>query len=64
MGQHGGRRKHYALTAAQVRTAREPGRYFDGAGLFVLVEPSGAKRWKQRLTDRAVRGQADFRPQR
>ena len=36
-----------------MRTIDEPGRYFDGNGLFLLVERTGAKRWKQRL---AVRG--------
>ena len=46
----GGRRLHNALTAAKVRTVTKPGRYFDGQGLFLLVEPSGAKRWKQRIT--------------
>ena len=33
-----------------MRGAKQPGRYFDGQGLFLLVEPTGAKRWKQRLT--------------
>ena len=34
-----------ALTAVQVRAAREPGRYADGGGLYLIVDPSGAKRW-------------------
>ena len=51
----GGRRLHYALTAARVKTVREPGRYFDGGGLILLVEASGAKRWKQRLQVRGRR---------
>ena len=45
----GGRRLHHALTAKGVQTASAPGRYFDGHGLYMLVEPTGAKRWKQRL---------------
>ena len=45
----GGRRLHHALTAKGVQTASAPGRYFDGHGLYLLVEPTGAKRWKQRL---------------
>ena len=51
----GGRRLHHALTAKGVQTVSAPGRYFDGHGLYLLVEPTGAKRWKQRL---AVHGKA------
>lgn len=46
----GGRRLHNALSERTVRAAKAPGRYFDGQGLFLIVEPSGAKRWAQRLT--------------
>ena len=45
----GGRRLHHALTAKGVQAVSTPGRYFDGHGLYLLVEPTGAKRWKQRL---------------
>ena len=45
----GGRRLHHALTAKRMLTVSAPGRYFDGHGLYLLVEPTGAKRWKQRL---------------
>ena len=41
------------LTAAFVKGAREPGRYYDsphGSGLFLQVDASGARRWGQRLT--------------
>lgn len=38
------------LSAAKVRQATEAGKYFDGNGLFLRVEPSGSKRWVQRLT--------------
>ena len=38
------------LTAKHVREVVEPGRYYDGdAGLFLLVKPSGAKSYVQRL---------------
>lgn len=51
----GGKISH-ALTAARVEKIKEPGRYFDGRnGLFLLVERTGAKRWKQRLTVRRRR---------
>ena len=48
------RRKHgkhpdKALSAAFVRTATRPGRYCDGHGLNLLVLPSGARCWVQRL---------------
>ena len=46
----GGRRLHNALSERAVRAAKAPGRYFDGQGLFLIVEPTGAKRWAQRLT--------------
>ena len=58
----GGRRLHAALTAAKVRTVTEPGRYFDGQGLFLLVEPTGAKRWKQRLTVQGRRQELGLGP--
>lgn len=58
----GGRRLHAALTAAKVRTVTAPGRYFDGQGLFLLVEPSGAKRWKQRLTVQGRRQERGLGP--
>jgi hypothetical protein len=34
-----------ALTAVHVRNLRKPGRYCDGNGLYLVVDPSGAKRW-------------------
>src|SRR5687767_6016585 len=41
------RRRHpeKALTAIRVRTLSRPGRYADGNGLYLIVDPSGAKRW-------------------
>ncbi|MHA3977424.1 tyrosine-type recombinase/integrase [Halovulum sp. GXIMD14794] len=44
-----------ALSAAFVRTVTEPGKYFDGHGLFLRVEPSGSKRWVQRISIRGKR---------
>jgi hypothetical protein len=34
-----------ALTAVHVRNLRKPGKYCDGNGLYLVVDPSGAKRW-------------------
>jgi integrase len=34
-----------ALTAVQVRQIKTPGRHADGNGLYLVVEPTGAKRW-------------------
>ena len=38
------------LTALFVKNVYEPGKYGDGNGLYLIVSPSGAKRWEQRLT--------------
>ena len=38
------------LTALEVARLKIPGRYADGNNLYLLVEPSGAKRWVLRLT--------------
>ena len=34
-----------ALSAAKVRALNAPGRYADGNGLYLVCDPSGAKRW-------------------
>ena len=34
-----------ALIAVQVRQIEAAGRYADGNGLYVIVDPSGARRW-------------------
>ena len=46
--------KHTAnrLNAAFCRTAKQPGKYRDGRGLMLVVKPSGAKAWVQRLVIR------------
>jgi hypothetical protein len=42
------------LTAAFVKTA-PPGRHTDGGGLYLRVDPSGARRWILRITVRRRR---------
>lgn len=37
------------LSALQVRNLSTPGRYPDGNGLYLVVDPSGAKRWLLRI---------------
>lgn len=46
-----------ALTAAKVSTVKEPGKYHDGGGtgLFLRVDPNGARFWIQRITIRGKR---------
>ena len=34
-----------ALSSVRVRNTSKPGRYADGNGLYLIVDPSGAKRW-------------------
>ena len=43
-----------SLTAAAVKHAG-PGKHYDAHGLFLLVEPSGARRWVQRIVIRGRR---------
>lgn len=40
-----GRHPDRALSATKIRNFKEPGRYADGNGLYLIVDPSGAKRW-------------------
>ncbi len=44
-----GKHPEKRLSPAFVRKTTKPGRYYDGNGLFLKVDPSGAKRWGQRL---------------
>ncbi|BAQ46713.1 integrase [Methylobacterium aquaticum] len=44
-----GKHPDKALTAVQVRQLKQPGRYADGNGLYLVVDPTGAKRWLLRL---------------
>ncbi|MCY4510952.1 MAG: tyrosine-type recombinase/integrase [Acidobacteria bacterium] len=44
-----GRHPEKALTDAFCRNVAQAGRYSDGNGLYLHVDPSGARRWVQRL---------------
>ena len=44
-----GKHPQKALTDAFCRNVAEAGRYADGNGLYLQVDPSGARRWIQRL---------------
>ena len=50
-----GRHPDKALSAAFVRTVNKPGKYFDGQGLFLKVDASGARRWVQRINIKGKR---------
>ncbi len=45
-----GKHPEKALSALQVKQLSAAGRYADGNGLYLVVDPSGAKRWTLRLT--------------
>ena len=47
-----GRHPDKALSAAFCRTVGEAGRFADGNGLYLHVDPSGARRWVQKLVVR------------
>ena len=38
------------LSATAVRNLREPGKYYDLHGLFLRIEPTGSRRWVQRVS--------------
>ena len=38
-------RKQNLLTVRNIETAKEPGRYSDGNGLYLAVRPGGSKQW-------------------
>ncbi|MGH8293579.1 MAG: tyrosine-type recombinase/integrase [Gammaproteobacteria bacterium] len=40
-----GQHPHHALSAFMVRNKMKPGRYADGNGLHLVIDPSGARRW-------------------
>lgn len=44
MKKYGGH-PHKALSTVKVNSLKDPGRYADGNGLYLIVDPSGAKRW-------------------
>lgn len=49
------RKPQKALTARFVETVTDPGKHFDGHGLYLLVRPNGGKQWVQRITIRGRR---------
>lgn len=49
------RKPQKALSPRFVETVTEPGKYFDGQGLFLRVQPNGSKQWVQRITIRGKR---------
>lgn len=49
MATKGIRKPEKALTARFVETVSEPGKYFDGHGLFLRVRTNGGKQWVQRI---------------
>ena len=57
MATKGLRKPEKALTAKFVEAAREPGKYFDGHGLFLRVQPNGARQWVQRIIIRGKRSE-------
>lgn len=54
-GKPKGKHPDKALTALKVKQVKEPGRYADGNGLYLVVDPSGAKRWLLRIMVRGKR---------
>ena len=50
-----GRQPHHALTTAFVRNVAQAGRYCDGDGLYIDVQPTGTRSWVQRLVIRGRR---------
>lgn len=49
MKKSGTKHPSQALSPAHVRNLKTPGRYADGNGLYLVVDPSGAKRWLLRI---------------
>ena len=54
-GRTPGRHPRNALSTAFVRRVTRPGRYCDGHGLYLDVQPSGTRSWVQRLVIRGRR---------
>lgn len=50
-----GKHPEKKLTAIGVKALCKPGRYADGGGLYLVVDPSGAKRWVSRILVHGVR---------
>ncbi|MCB1345155.1 MAG: integrase arm-type DNA-binding domain-containing protein [Rhodobacteraceae bacterium] len=62
MPAHLTRRPEKALTAQTVKSATAPGKYFDGHGLYLRVEPNGTKFWVQRIVIRGKRSEIGLGP--
>jgi len=50
-----GRHPHQSLTPVKVNSIKEAGRHADGNGLYLVVDPSGARRWILRTVVRGRR---------
>src|SRR6476619_4674000 len=50
-----GRHPHQSLTPVKVNSIKEAGRHADGNGLYLVVDPSLAKRWILRTVVRGRR---------
>ena len=48
-GKSGQRHPSNKLTALAVNKLKKAGRYADSNGLYLVIDPSGARRWMQRL---------------
>lgn len=57
MSQELTRRPQKALTAQGVKAITAPGKYFDGHGLYLRVEPNGSRFWVQRIVIRGKRSE-------
>ena len=55
MGKRPGRHPEKALSSVQIRQVKTAGRYADGNGLYLVVDPSGAKRWVLRTVVKGKR---------
>lgn len=51
-----GRHPHHKLTAVKVKSIKTAGRYADGNGLYLFVEPSGSRRWVLRTVVHTAAG--------
>ena len=57
MPSRGIRRPEKALAAKEIENLRDPGKYFDGHGLYLRVQPNGQRQWVQRITIRGKRSE-------
>ena len=55
MSKLAGKHPDKALSALKIKHLTTPGRYADGNGLYLVVDPSGAKRWMLRVTIQSKR---------